>query len=205
MLLKLYDKNPSEKTLRTIRDCIYDGGIIIYPTDTVYGFACDIKRPKAIDKIAKIKNINAKSHDFTIVCDNISRLTNYVKPISNQVFRMINRAVPGPYTFIIEANNKVPKLIHRKKKTIGIRIPDNPITQSILKFIDAPLLSSSVLHDDEVLEYRTDPELIHERYQNMVDLVIDGGYGNNQASTIVDFSKGEVEILRYGLGPTDIF
>lgn len=204
MLIKLYPENPNHQRLNTIKECLMDGGVIIYPTDTVYGFGCSISKPKAVGKIAQLKSINFKQHDFTIVCSDISQLSDYVRPIPNHIFRILKKGLPGPYTFILDANNNAPKLIHRKKKQVGIRIPDNNITKEIIEVVGNPLLSSSVLHDDEILEYRTDPDLIYERYKNSVDIVIDGGYGNNHPSTIISCVNGEIEVLREGLGSLSI-
>ncbi len=205
MLIKLYSENPNPKQLKVITECLNDGGIIIYPTDTVYGFGCSINKPKALERIAQIKGYKTKEHNFTLICESMSQLSSYVKPIPNHLFRYINKALPGPYTFILEANNQVPKVLFRKKKYIGVRIPDNSITLAILKDLGNPLLSSSVLHDDEFLEYRTDPDLIHQRYENLVDIVVDGGYGDITPSTIIDCSNEEIEIIREGKGPIDFF
>jgi len=204
MLIKLYPENPAPRHLKTITECLMDGGVIIYPTDTVYGFGCSIHKPKAAERIAKLKSIDFKKHDFSIICKDISQLTDYVRPIPNHIFRILKKALPGPYTFILDANNSVPKLIHRKKKQVGIRIPDNNITHEIINYLGNPLLSSSVLHDDEILEYRTDPELIYDRYKDMVDIVVHGGFGNNNPSTIINCSNGEIEVLREGLGTISI-
>jgi len=200
MLIKLYKENPSEKHIRTIVECLRDGGIIIYPTDTVYTFGCDIYKQKAIEKIARLKGVDPKKNNFTIVCKDLSSLSDYTKPISNPTFKMMRRCLPGPFTFILEANNKVPKLFQHKKKTVGIRIPNNSIVQHIIDELGNPILSTSLHHQDHILDYITDPELIHEEYGNEVDIVIDGGYGGNIASTIVDCSKGENIIVREGLG-----
>jgi len=204
MLIRLYPENPSFKHLNIISECLRDGGIIIYPTDTVYSFGCDISKIRGVEKIARLKGIEMKNHNFSIICDDISRLSDYVKPIPNHIFRILNKALPGPYTFILEANNKVPKLIYRKKKQVGIRIPDNNITIEIIKNLGNPMLSSSVLHEDEVLEYRTDPELIYEKYKDSVDIVIDGGFGDNNPSTIIDCTGDEIEIIRIGKGSLNI-
>lgn len=205
MLIKLYEENTSLKQLNMISECLSDGGIIIYPTDTVYGFGCSINKPRAIERIATLKGIKMKEHNFSLICANLSQLSNFVRPIPNHIFRVLNKTLPGPYTFILEANNQVPKLIYRKKKFIGIRIPNNQIALNIVENLRAPLLSSSVLHEDEIIEYRTDPELIYDKYKDTVDIVIDGGLGDNNPSTIVDCSSGNFEILRDGKGDTSIF
>ncbi|RUA24913.1 MAG: threonylcarbamoyl-AMP synthase, partial [Bacteroidetes bacterium] len=174
MLIKLYEENPSEKHIRTIVECLRDGGIIIYPTDTVYTFGCDIYKQKAIEKIARLKGVDPKKNNFTIVCKDLSSLSDYTKPISNPTFKMMRRCLPGPFTFILEANSKVPKLFQHKKKTVGIRIPNNSIVQHIIDELGNPILSTSLHHQDHILDYITDPELIHEEYGNEVDIVIDG-------------------------------
>jgi tRNA threonylcarbamoyl adenosine modification protein (Sua5/YciO/YrdC/YwlC family) len=203
MFIKLYQENPNPKQLRTITECLLDGGIIIYPTDTIYGFGCSISKPKAIARIAKLKGIQAREHNFTLMCKDMSQMSQFVKPISNHLFRILNKTLPGPYTFILPASKKVPEVIHRKKKSIGIRIPDNNITLSIINYLDNPILNSSVLHDDDVLEYRTDPELIYDRYKNLVDIVVDGGYGDNNPSSLIDCTQDELIVIREGKGKLD--
>lgn len=200
MLIKLYEENPSPKHIRTIVECLRDGGIIIYPTDTVYTFGCDIYKPKAIEKIARIKGVDSKKNNFSIVCENLSSLSDFTKPISNPTFKMMRRCLPGPYTFILFANSKVPKLFQRKKKTVGIRIPNNAIVQHIIEELGNPILSTSLHHKDKVLDYISDAELIYEEYKNQVDIVIDGGFGGNIPSTIIDCTQSENVIIREGLG-----
>lgn len=200
MLIKLYEENPSEKHIRTIVECLRDGGTIIYPTDTVYTFGCDIYKQKAIEKIARLKGLDPKKNNFSIVCKDLSSLSDYTRPLSNPTFKMMRRCLPGPFTFILEANNKVPKLFQHKKKTVGIRIPNNTIVQHIIDELGNPILSTSLHHNDYILEYISDPELIYEEYGKDVDIVIDGGFGGNIASTIVDCSKDENIIVREGLG-----
>lgn len=204
MLIKLYEDNPAPRQLTMITECLLDGGIIIYPTDTVYGFGCSLSKPKAIERIAQLKGIKMKEHNFSLICSSMSQLSNFTRPIPNHIFRILNKALPGPYTFILEANNLVPKLIYRNKRFIGIRIPDNNIAIEIINSLGNPMLSSSVLHDDEILEYRTDPELIYERFQNQVDIVIDGGNGDNNPSTIIDCSSDQIKVIREGKGSLNI-
>lgn len=177
-----------------------DGGIIIYPTDTVYGIGCDILKSKAIEKVALIKGINAAKANFSFICNDLSQLADYSKPINNDVFKLMRKNLPGPFTFILNANNNVPKLIQSKKKTVGIRIPDNNIPLEIVRELGHPIMSTSVHDDDEILEYTTDPELIYEKYSSVVDIVIDGGYGDNEASTVVDCTSDEILIVREGKG-----
>jgi tRNA threonylcarbamoyl adenosine modification protein (Sua5/YciO/YrdC/YwlC family) len=200
MLLRIYPENPNEKHIRTIVECLMDGGIIIYPTDTIYGIGCDIFKSKAVEKVAQIKGINAAKANFSFICNDLSQIADYCKPISNDVFKLMRNNLPGPFTFILNANNNVPKLIQSKKKTVGIRIPENNIPLVIVRELGHPIMSTSVHDDDEILEYTTDPELIYEKYCSMVDIVIDGGYGDNEASTVIDCTDDEIMIVREGKG-----
>ena len=200
MLIKIYPNNPNEKQLAEVVTCLRNGGIIIYPTDTVYGLGCDIYQAKAIEKLCKIRNINPDKANLSFICADLSHLSDFVKPIDNAVFRVLKHALPGPFTFILNANNKVPKLLHSNKKTVGIRVPDNDIARSIVKLLGNPIVSTSIHDDDEVVEYSTDPELIYEKYKDLVDMVIDGGYGELQASTVVDYTSDEPVIIRQGKG-----
>jgi len=203
VLIKIYPNNPNEKQLAEVVSCLRNGGIIIYPTDTVYGLGCDIYQAKAIEKLCKIRNINPDKANLSFICADLSHLSDFVKPIDNAVFRVLKHALPGPFTFILNANNKVPKLLHSNKKTVGIRVPDNDIARSIVKLLGNPIVSTSIHDDDEVVEYSTDPELIYEKYKDLVDMVIDGGYGELQASTVVDYTSDEPVILRQGKGDLD--
>jgi tRNA threonylcarbamoyl adenosine modification protein (Sua5/YciO/YrdC/YwlC family) len=200
VLIKIYPNNPNEKQLAEVVACLRNGGIIIYPTDTVYGLGCDIYQAKAIEKLCKIRNINPEKANLSFICADLSHLSDFVKPIENAVFRVLKHALPGPFTFILNANNKVPKLMHSNKKTVGIRVPDNDIARSIVKLLGNPIVSTSIHDDDEVVEYSTDPELIYEKYKDLVDMVIDGGYGELQASTVVDYTSDEPVIVRQGKG-----
>ena len=200
MLIKIHAKNPSPRQIKTVVKCLYDGGIIIYPTDTVYGLGCDIFKSKAVEKIALIKGIKKEKANFSFICHDLSQLSDYTKPISNEIYKLMKTSLPGPFTFILNANNKVPKLFQSKKKSVGIRIPDNNIISEIVKELGNPIMSTSIHDEDEIIEYTTDPELIHEKYKNIVDIVIDGGYGDNEASTIVDCTTDEIMILREGKG-----
>ncbi len=203
MLIKIYPENPNPKHIQQVAECLRRGGVIIYPTDTVYGIGCDINNQKAIEKIAKLKGIKVKDANFAMICQDLSHLSDFVKHIDTPVYKMLKRALPGPYTFILNANNQVPKLFKNKKKTIGIRVPENPICLEIVRELNHPILTTSLKDDDEVLEYTTDPELIHERYADTVDIVIDGGYGDNIASTIIDLTSGDPELIRQGKGDFD--
>lgn len=200
VLLKIYTHNINEKHLQQVVECLQNGGLIIYPTDTVYGLGCDIYQAKAIEKLCKLRNIKPDKANLSFICADLSHLSDFVKPIANNVFRVLKHALPGPFTFILNANNKVPKLMHSNKKTVGIRVPDNDIARNIVKLLGNPIISTSIHDDDEVIEYSTDPELIYEKYKDLVDIVIDGGYGELQASTVVDYTSDEPVILRQGKG-----
>lgn len=200
MLLRLYNENPNPREVRKIVEILREGGVIIYPTDTVYGLGCDITNQKAVEKIARLKGIKIEKNNFSFICSDFSHLSVYTKPISNTLFKLIRKNLPGPFTFILEANNNVPKYFKGKKKTVGIRIPDNNIIREIVSELGNPILSSSVHDDDEVLEYTADPELIHEKYQDIADVVIDGGHGELIPSTIVDCSGDQVTVIREGKG-----
>lgn len=200
MLVRLFNENPNPREIRKIADVLRGGGLIIYPTDTVYGLGCDITNQKAVEKVARLKGIKIEKNNFSFICSDFSHLSDYTKPIPNHIFKLIRKNLPGPFTFILEANNKVPKYFKGKKKTVGIRIPDNNIIREIVAELGNPILSTSIHDEDEILEYTTDPELIHEKYQEIADLVIDGGYGERIPSTIVDCSTYEIDIIRQGKG-----
>lgn len=205
MLTKIYPDNPNEKAIEQVVDILRKGGIIIYPTDTVYGMGCDISNSKAIEKICKIRGIKPEKANFSFICYDLSHISDFTRQIDNETYRVIKKALPGPFTFIFNANKNVPKLLSSNKKTVGIRVPDNSIARTIVKILGNPIVSTSIHDDDEIIEYSTDPELIHEKYEDLVDLVIDGGYGDNEPSTIVDCSEGEFEIVRQGKGDLDQF
>ncbi len=200
MLIKIYPENPNEKAIEQAVNILKKGGIIIYPTDTIYGIGCDITNQKAVEKICKLRGIKPEKANFSFICSDLRHISDFIKPIDTTVFRILKKALPGPFTFIFNANNNVPKLLSSRKKTVGIRVPDNNIARKIVEMLGNPILSSSIKDDDEVIEYSTDPELIHEKYEDLVDLVIDGGFGDNQASTVVDFTNEEFEIIREGKG-----
>lgn len=200
MLIKIYPENPNEKAVQQVVDVLKKGGIVIYPTDTVYGLGCDISNPKAIERICKIRGINPEKAHFSFICYDLRHISDYTKPIDNETYRILKKALPGPFTFIFNASKNVPKLLSSNKKTVGIRVPDNNIARCIVKMLENPIISTSIHDDDEIMEYSTDPELIHEKYEDLVDLVIDGGYGDNEPSTVVDCSMGEFEIIRQGKG-----
>ncbi|MFA6247740.1 MAG: L-threonylcarbamoyladenylate synthase [Mucilaginibacter sp.] len=200
MLIKIYPENPNEKAIEQVADVLRKGGIIIYPTDTVYGLGCDITNQKAIERICKIRNIKPEKANFSFICYDLSHISDYIKPIDNTTFRVLKKALPGPFTFIFNASHAVPKLLSSNKKTVGIRVPDNNIAREIVKVLGNPILSTSIHDEDDIIEYSTDPELIYEKYQDLVDIVIDGGYGENIPSTVVDCTSGEFEVIREGKG-----
>ena len=200
MLIRINPDKPNYDEIEQVVTCLRDGGVIIYPTDTVYGIGCDINRQRAVERVCKIKGIDPKKANFSFVCSDLSHLSDYTKPISNNIYKVMRKALPGPFTFILAASNKVPKLFSTKKRTVGIRVPDNTICTEIVNHLGNPIMSTSVHDDDEIVEYTTDPELIYEKYKNLVDIVIAGGFGNNEASTVVDCTDDEITILRQGLG-----
>ena len=205
MLIRVYPENPNEKIIEQIVAVLKKGGIIIYPTDTVYGMGCDITNQKAIEKIAKLRGMKPEKANFSFICYDLSHISDYIKPIDNTIFRVLKKALPGPFTFIFNANNHVPKLLSSNKKTVGIRVPDNNIARQIVKMLGNPILSTSIHDEDDIIEYTTDPELIFEKYQDKVDLVVDGGYGDNVASTVIDCTSGEFEVIREGKGIIEDF
>ena len=201
--IKIYNDNPDPGAIDKVAAVLKKGGLVIYPTDTVYGLGCDIHNNKALEKIALLKGVKIEKATFSFICNNLSHLSDYVKQIDSATFKILKRALPGPYTFILPGSKSLPK-VFKKKKTVGIRIPDNIITQSIVKVLGNPIVSSSIRDEDEILEYTTDPELIFEKWGKFVDLVIDGGYGGNSASTVIDLTNEPI-IVREGKGSIDIF
>jgi tRNA threonylcarbamoyl adenosine modification protein (Sua5/YciO/YrdC/YwlC family) len=205
VLLRINENNISDSSIFQVAECLRSGGIIIYPTDTVYALGCDITQTRAIEKICKLKGIKPEKSNFSFVCSDLSHLSEYTKAIPNNIFRIMKKALPGPYTFILEANNNVPKLLKQNKKTVGIRVPDNLICKEIIEELGNPLISTSLLDNtDDILEYFSDPELIHRQYGELVDMVVDGGFGNVYPSTVLDCSSGEVEVMREGLGSLEV-
>ncbi|MEZ4854508.1 L-threonylcarbamoyladenylate synthase [Flavobacterium sp.] len=202
--IKIYEDKPSEAAIKKVVDVLKSGGLVIYPTDTVYGLGCDITNSRALEKIAKIKGIKLDRANFSFICSDLSHISDYIKQIDTATFKILKRALPGPYTFILPGNNDLPKEF-RKKKTVGIRVPNNTIARAIVQLLGNPIVSTSIHDEDDVIEYSTDPELIFEKWQNKVDLVIDGGYGDNVASTIIDLTGYEPEVIREGKGDLDIF
>ena len=200
MLLRLYPENPNARHIRKVVDVLEDGGIIIYPTDTVYAMGCDVKAHKAIEKIARLKGQNPDNPDLSIIFRDMSQLSEYTIIYDDNIFRLLKRNLPGPFTFIVKANNQIPRLFKNKKKTVGIRIPDNSIVHEIVKELGRPIITTSIHDPDEIIEYTTDPELIEEKFRDFADIIIDGGYGKNDPSTIVDCTGDEIMVLRQGLG-----
>ena len=203
MLVRLYEENTNPKDLKLITDCFRDGGVVIYPTDTIYAMGCDINSRSGIERVARLKNVKVEKADFSFVFYDLSHISEYTRQFDTSTFKLLKRNLPGPFTFILEANNSIPKLFKNRKKTLGIRVPDHPISRKIVEQLEHPIISTSIHDEDEVIEYSTDPELIHEKYSSKVDIVIDAGYGNNQASTVVDLTSGEPIILREGVGELD--
>ncbi len=201
--IKIYEVNPNPKEIKRVVEILKKGGLIIYPTDTVYGLGCDITNSKALEKIAKIKDVKIEKANFSFVCHDLSNLSDYVKNIETSTFKVLKRALPGPYTFILSGSKTLPK-IFKKKQTVGIRIPNNAIALDIVRELGNPIVSTSIYDEDEIIEYTTDPELILEKWDNLVDIVIDGGYGDNEASTVIDFSQGKPFVVRKGKGSLDI-
>lgn len=199
MYVKLFEDNPNGRDIRKVVDILKDGGVIIYPTDTIYAMGCDINQVKAVQRVCHLKGVKPEKANFSIICQDLSNIAMYAK-VSNEVFKLMKHNLPGPFTFILPATNRLPNVMMNRRKTIGIRVPDSFIVQAIVEELGNPLLTTSVKADDEVVEYMTDPELIHERYGNLVDLVIDGGYGKNVASTVVDCTGDEITIVRQGIG-----
>ncbi len=201
--IKIYEENPNPKEISRVVASLKKGGVIIYPTDTVYGMGCDITNTRALERIARIKEVKLDKTNWSFICESLSNLSDYVRQIDTSTFKILKRALPGPYTFILPGNNNLPK-VFKKKKTVGIRIPDNTIAQALVAELGNPIVSTSIRDEDELLEYTTDPELIYEKWEKLVDIVIDGGYGDNVASTVIDISNGDPVVLREGKGSLGI-
>ncbi|MEQ8714718.1 MAG: L-threonylcarbamoyladenylate synthase [Cyclobacteriaceae bacterium] len=200
-LIKLFPENPEEKKIRHIANVLRDGGVIIYPTDTVYGLGCDIFNPKAIDRVLQIKGLKGKKTELSFICYDLSHISEYVKSLNNTTFKLMKKALPGPFTFILKSSSKVPKILNASKKTVGIRVPDNNIPRAIVKALGNPIITTSIKDDDEVVEYSTDPSLIYEKFEQQVDVIIDGGFGNLSPSTVVDCTDDyEITVVREGKG-----
>ncbi|HOY94873.1 MAG TPA: L-threonylcarbamoyladenylate synthase [Catalimonadaceae bacterium] len=203
-LIKIHPENPDLRKIEQVVQVLRDGGLVIYPTDTVYGIGCDIFHPRAIEKIAKLKNLKPEKANFAFICHDMSHLADFAR-VSTPVYKVMKKALPGPFTFVLPATAEVPRILNNKRKTIGIRIPDNNIPRMLVRELGHPILTSSIVDEDDVLEYSTDPELIFEKFENQVDIIIDGGYGHNVASTIVLCENDEFEVVRQGLGDLSQF
>jgi len=203
-LVKLHDDHPDARNVRKVLDALNSNGLIVCPTDTVYSFAAKLGSPKGFDKLARAKGLKPEKAHFSVLCADLSDLSRYAQHISNPLFKTMKRLLPGPYTFVLPASGEVPKLYKGKKKTIGIRVPNHPVAQHLLRELGSPLVVSSVHDEDEVMEYTTDPELICERNSHLVDLVVDGGIGQLEASTVLDCTGPDIEVIREGLGPVDL-
>lgn len=201
--IKIYEENPNPKDIQRVVKIIKKGGLVIYPSDTVYALGCDITNNRALEKLAQIKGVKLGKANFSFVCEDLSNLSDYVKQIDTKTFKLLKRALPGPYTFILPGNNNLPT-VFKKKKEVGIRVPDNSITQALVRALGNPIVSTSIYDEDEVIEYMTDPELIFEKWERLVDVVVDGGYGDNVASTVIDLTGDEPVLIREGKGSLEI-
>ncbi|MCB0398684.1 MAG: threonylcarbamoyl-AMP synthase [Winogradskyella sp.] len=202
--IKIYPENPNPKAVQKVVEVLKRGGLVIYPTDTVYGLGCDITNIKALERIAQIKGVKLEKSNFSFVCEDLSNLSDYVKQIDTSTFKILKRALPGPYTFILPGSKRLPNPF-KNRKTVGIRVPDNSISLALVRALGNPIVSTSIRDEDDIIEYTTDPELILEKWDNLVDVVIDGGYGGNEASTIIDLSGDSIEVVREGKGSLEIF
>ncbi len=200
MLIKIHPDSPGERNVKTVVKTFDKGGLVIFPTDTIYGLGCGLRHIKAVNRIEQLKGIKKGKANFSMIIRDLSMLSEYTKPIENNIFKMMRRYLPGPFTFILNSSNKIPGIFQSKKKTIGIRIPNNPILKSILDEFGSPIVTTSIHDEDNIVEYTTDPELIYEKYKNLVDVVIDGGYGDNRPSTIIDCTSGVPVLIRQGKG-----
>ena len=203
MFLKLHAENPNPRNVKMIIECLENDGVIIFPTDTIYAIGCSVNSSKALDRIARIKGVKKEKANFSFIFHDLSMLSEFTKPINNDVFKLMKRNLPGAFTFIVEANNNVPKLFKNNKKTIGIRIPDQPIITNIVRELGCPIITTSIIDEDEISGFMTDPEEINDAYSDKVDIVIDGGYGDKEESTVVDCTDNDIVILREGKGILD--
>ncbi|HZW76915.1 MAG TPA: L-threonylcarbamoyladenylate synthase [Flavobacteriaceae bacterium] len=201
--IKIYEDNPNPRAIKRVVEVLRDGGVIIYPSDTVYALGCDITNNRAMERVAQLRGVKLEKANFSFVCESLSNLSDYVRQIDSGTFKLLKRNLPGPYTFILPGNNNLPT-VFKKKKEVGIRVPDNSIVQAIVRELGNPIISTSIKDDDEVIEYTTDPELILEKWDKLVDLVIDGGYGGNIASTVIDLTSGEPLVIREGKGNLEL-
>lgn len=202
-LIRIYEENPNPKEIKKVVEVLRNGGLVIFPSDTVYALGCDITNTKALEKVARIKGVRLDKANFSFICHDLSNLADYTRQLSSSTFKILKRALPGPYTFILPGSNDLPK-VFKNKKEVGIRVPNNNIAQTLVRELGNPIVSTSIKDEDEILEYTTDPELIFEKWQNLVDIVVDGGYGDNVASTVIDLTGAEPEVIREGKGSLTI-
>ena len=203
MFLEIFPHNMDMRKMQKVVDCLKSGGLVIYPTDTVYGLGCDIYNKEAVEKICRIKNVKPEKMNFSFICYDLSHISDFTVSVDTPTYKLMKRCLPGPYTFILKANNTIPKLFKNNKKTVGIRVPDNEIARTIVQELGHPILTTSVHHEDDIIDYITDASAIYERYENLVDIVIDGGGGGYKPSTIIDCTGDEPVVLREGAGPVD--
>lgn len=201
--IRIYEENPNQREVNRVVEILRNGGLIIYPSDTVYAIGCDITNNKALERLARLKQVKLDKANWSFVCEDLSNLSDYVKQIDSTTFKLLKRALPGPYTFILPGNNKLPTAF-KKRKEVGIRVPDNSITRAIVNALGNPIVSTSIKDEDEVIEYTTDPELIYEKWKDKVDVIVDGGYGGNIPSTVIDLTEGEPLLVREGKGSLEI-
>lgn len=200
--IHIHPENPEERKILHVVAALREGAVVIYPTDTIYGMGCDIHNARAVERVARIKGIKPQKNEFSFICHDLSHIADYAR-VDNAAFKLMKRLLPGPYTFILEANNHVPKLLNTNKKTVGIRVPNHAIPRRLVQELGNPIITTSIKDDDEIVAYPTDPEIIFERFQHLVDIVIDGGYGGNVPSTIIQAIGSRVDVIREGLGGVD--
>jgi len=205
MLLNINKENPNPRLIKLAVDCLQQGGVIVYPTDTVYAIGCDIYNKKAMERLCKIKNLNIKKHNLSFICYDLSHISNFTKHLDTNTYKLMKKALPGPYTFILNANTSIPKIFKNKKKEIGIRIPNNNIARKLVEELGNPIATTSVKDPDMLIEYSTDPDLIHEHLGKKIDLVISDGYGESIPSTIVNCTNKIAVVTRKGKGDTNLF
>mgnify|MGYP003454955967 FL=1 len=203
MFLEIHPINPEPRKIQQVVDCLKNGGLVIYPTDTVYAIGCDINQPKAIEKLCLIKGVKKDKMSFSFICNDLSHISQYTHNLDTPIYKLMKSKLPGAYTFILNANNSIPKLFKNKKKTVGIRIPNHNIPRMIVEELGNPIITTSIHHDDEIIDYITDPYLINEQFGNMVDIVIDGGIGGIMPSTIINCTENYPELIRQGKGEVD--
>lgn len=203
MLLEINPKNPDARKIQQVVECLRAGGLVIYPTDTVYGLGCDIYNQKAIERLCRVKGVRADKMSFSFICNDLSHISEFTQNLDTPTYKIMRKALPGPYTFILKANNSIPKIFKNNKKTVGIRVPDHPIPRVIVQELGNPIITTSIHHDDEIIDYITDPYYIHEQFEKLVNIVIDGGIGGLVPSTIIDCTGDYPQLIREGKGETE--